>query len=433
MDPEIIECTWNEVRDQVKSANESLAQMIDDFNPSNEYTFYLAKYPFGSNILENGQMMLPVNEEILIPLSSIASEIKDNLSYSSVPMGLILNNTIEVYFETSERVMPSKIFKRGIFFGLWELFDAHYQTHVKKIWSLSAGARSIFLLPKISDAMHHARLKRDFGVICQEPRRLQDQIIVFRELAKKAPKPKDQWTTDILFFTKKWANFNDTDKNSLRLKNLWLNAAWDQSRNCRNQMDYNVAWEAFAKEASRKHLKSPPFLINTIKHLIAISEGSFPGFAPAMDDTVAPISLIQDCYVKSYGLKEYAPVIMTTANIAEVSNYVYYSHNMPTLLEWAPQGHIVRTIMSELRDIKTLMDLFIDTTKSKGLIYDYFHNEKDQFQEIKPTSQLAQDDPNLLYPKKYKNNQKFCENSQFFKGCIRIKKDMAFINVNYNV
>jgi len=286
------------------------------------------------------------------------------------------------------------------------------------------------MLPRISDERSHARLKKNLCISEYAPKDMLSHIHVFKEIAHAYNKIHGkEWTCDVLLFTNKWAECDSNNISQLKLRAHWLKAAWDQSLNCRSQMDYNVAWEMFSKEISRKHWKAKPYIINTIKHLIAITEGVFPGFAPALDDSCAPISIIQDAYINSYLLKDYAPVIMQPTHIKSVDKYVYYSLTLPTLLEWAPRTAMSASILGDLKDLKKLIELFIATTKSEGFDFEYFHSEDDQLKEIKSSGEIVLDDPRMKQPSTA-INQDFCENSPFFKGCIRITKgDKAEINI----
>lgn len=420
----IQECTWDEVRSEIYNANPALAKMIDEFNPGKEYGFIRAQYPYGTSILSGGKIHLPTDDGGVVSLDHelVPQSISKKMAYSSVPVGLVTGNAMEVYFETEQRVMPSKIFYTGTFFGLWELLDSDIK-HSPSIWSISAGTRSLFMLPRISDERSHARLKKDFGISEYAPKDMLSHINVFRELGNAQRRIEGKgWNCDVLFFTNKWAEYDSNNMSQLKLRAHWLKAAWDQSLNCRNQMDYNVAWEMFSKEISRKHWKAKPYIINTIKHLIAITEGVFPGFAPALDDACAPVTFIQNAYINSYLLKDYSPIIMQSTNIRSVEKYVYYSLALPTLLEWAPRTMVSASILGDLKDLKKLIDLFMNSTKSVGFDFIYFHCEEDQLKEVNHSSHIVMEDPSMKRLEQYKNNREFSENSPFFKGCVRITK-----------
>lgn len=420
-DLNIEELKWDDVQHDIRHANPSLAEILEQFEP--KPTFIKARYQFGNNILNQGEIHLPTANGDTVPLNSndVPASIRKKLGYSYVPMALIMSKAVEVFFETEERVMPSKLFGTGTTFGLWEAFDPPPSDFVRKVWNLSAGARTLFMLPKIADGIAHARLKRDYGITSYPPKKLLFQHRVFADLAKHAPE-KDKWYCDLLFFCNKWLEENENNITCLKLHKYWLHEAWRQSFNCRNQMSYDVAWEAFTKEVTRRNWKPRPYIINTIKHLMSIAEGVFPGFTPACGSEIAaPIKFIQEAYVNSYSLKRYAPVLMHPHHLKTSDRPVYYSMSLPTLLEYAPQADNPRSIMADMRELKMLMEVLAKSMEIKDTQYDFFHSDADQFGDIRLSSEMLAEDVHLgHYPEKYKKLG-FADCGPFFRGCICIK------------
>lgn len=414
------ELCWDNVKEEVWKANPELSAILEQF--PTKHGFIKAKYLFGEKILDQGTIHLPTQNGETLPLDSpqVPESIRKKLEYSYVPLGLILSRSVEVYFETEDRVMPSKLFAAGSTFGLWEAFDPPPSDLIKKVWNLSAGARSIFLLPKISDNVGHNRLKRDYGILAYPPKKLLFQHNVFSDLARYIPS-ENKWYCDILFFSKEWLEEHEDDLNCLKLKKYWLQEAWRQSFNCRNQMSYDVAWEEFSREVTRRNWKPRPYIINTLKHLMAISEGTFPGFVSSGNSEIAaPIHLLQEAYMKTYMLKQYAPIIMHPHHLKNPDTPVYYSLYLPTLLEYAPQAKNPRSIMTDMREIKMLAEVLVASKRTQGVTYDFFHSEADRFSEIRSAIDMFQEDPHLSdYPKKY-GSLKCALNSPFLRGCIRI-------------
>lgn len=419
------ELTWDNVRKDVAKANSPLAAIIDKFDPGKNYTFLKARYRFGDKILDQGETHLPLKNGGTLPLTheKIPSSLQEKLGYSLVPMGFILKNSVEVLFETADRVVPSKFYGEGTTFGLWEAFDPEPPEFLRKIWCLSAGARSIWMLPSISDAISHARLRRDFGITSYAPKTLLDHSAVFTELNQHADKQGEGWYCDILFFSGKWLEYNDNNLASVRLQYYWLQEAWAQSYNCRNQMSYNVAWEAFAKAATKRNWKPKAYLVSILKHLLAVGEGIFPGFIPAGDSEVAaPIHFLQDCYVNHYLLKEYAPIIMHPHHLHDSSIPVYWSLALPTQLEYAPRAKNISSVLAEMRELKMLVDLMSVHAQDNHIKYDFYHCEPEVTSGIKSFQDMPKEDQRLMqYPAEY-NDRIFPFNSAFGKGCIRIAR-----------
>lgn len=411
---------WNDVKDQILAANPNLFEILSQVSP--KYSLIKARYRYGDKILKQGEIHLPLKNGGTIPLesNSISCSIREKLEYSYVPLSLILTKSVEVHFETDERVMPSKLFPTGTTFGLWEVFDPPPSEFVKRVWNLSAGARSAFMLPKIADNISHNRLKREYKISTYSPKKLLFHHHVFADLANKI---ENEWSCDVLFFCDGWLQEKDDNISCIKLHKYWLNEAWRQSYNCRNQMSYDVAWESFSKEVTRRNWKPRPYIINTIKHLMAISEGIFPGFIPSGGrEDALPAKLIQDTYVNTYCLKSHAPIIMQPHHHKPGELPVYYTLYQPTLLEYAPKTDAGRSIMEDMRELKMLMNVLVLSTGCDDVKYDFFHCDADKFSEIRRSSEIMKEDDRFLEcPKEY-GERDFAESSPFFRGCIRISR-----------
>lgn len=415
----IQEVAWDDARGSLYAANGVLASLLDKL--PKKHHFIRATYSYGDEILKNGQMQLPKIGGGTVDLTSdeISKSIQKDLSYRYVPLSLILSKSIEVYFDSGERIVPSKLISSGEMFGLWEIFDPPPNKFSQNVWSISAGARTTFMLPKIADTIAHNRLKRDYGITAYPPKKMLNQHSVFKDLILH--KENKYWQCEILFFSRNWLK-EESNIHNQKLHKYWLEEAWRQSFNCRNQMNYDIAWEAFSNEVTRRNWKPRPYIINTIKHLMAIGEGVFPGLAPSgTSEHSIPTYLIQDAYMKNYLLKHYAPILMQPSHLNNAP--VYYSLSLPTLLEHAPQADNARSIMADMRELKQLMSVLLKSTDTQHISYDFFHSDTDQFSEIRPANEMLSEDSRLNeYPKKY-GELLFSECSPFFRGCIRIKRN----------
>ena len=150
------EVTWSEVRNTVSNTCKELASIIDDISPGKEFTLLKVRYPFSAKILENGEFFLPTPSNISTPITSneIDNNIKDKLSYSSIPLGIITKNTVELFFDINRKIFPLAVFGNGLEIGIWEHFNwtSHY--------NITSGARSLYMLPKISETLSHKQLKK---------------------------------------------------------------------------------------------------------------------------------------------------------------------------------------------------------------------------------------------------------------------------------
>src|SRR5579871_3844189 len=206
--PLIQQLTWPEAREHVKQSNKSLAEIIDKISPNRNYLLYKVTYSFGDLIIKNGLLQLPQKKNCVQPLKDISDhEIKDKLSYSSIPLFLTLKNCHEVFLDTGDRIIPLNLFNAGSLLGLFESMDFLFNYKSNPRWNVSAGARSLFMLPKISEMQGLKRLAKQYEIDSSNLQMVNfsDHWHVFKSIALH-PTFTQSWQSEILIFSKEWLN-----------------------------------------------------------------------------------------------------------------------------------------------------------------------------------------------------------------------------------
>ena len=426
---------WEDVRDEVMAVNPELASIIDAISPDKRYPFVKARYRFGDLIVKNGETFLPSPEGPLsIKAENLQQAIKDQLAYSAIPLFLILKNANEVFINLSTRPVPLNLYYPGSLLGLFESMDSVFARASCATWSVSAGARNIFTLPKINEINGFKKLKMAYGLNDSlRPTGLLDHWRIFCEISRHHNFQK-HWHNDILFFTKNWLINNHKDSEWFNFKNYLFTNAWHQAQFAIGKINLGLAWEYFSEALVLRRLKPLGYLTDQVKHIILIAGGYWPGFKPAdASDQVGPVSDFQKVIANVYALKKYYPTIMHASSLErDASGVLYYSLSHPSLLEGFPNDGKVSTLMSGLREIKTLIDtikpVFNDCTKMKTdalskIEFDYFHVEEDKYGEIKKSNLLLDLDTALVADGNDLPEKMFCETSQFWRGTVRIARN----------
>ena len=120
----------------------------------------------------------------MIPIKDYFEDgnIKAELSYSVLPLGIAVKNSIEVYREINNRIFSLACFNEGFNIGIWEFFGSTTP------YNVSAGARSVYMIPKISSAMQHKKLKQHFDVTLPPPKHLSEHFGIFRQIINSSKK-----------------------------------------------------------------------------------------------------------------------------------------------------------------------------------------------------------------------------------------------------
>jgi hypothetical protein len=435
--------TWKEVRDDVNKVNPELAKRVDKLNPDDSYKIVKARYYYGDVFVNNGETFLPNNKNVLVPISdpSIDPKIREELSYTPMPIFMSLNKSSELFFDTGKRTIPLNLFHKGELAGLYETMDYLMGVAQKPIWSFSAGARSIFMLPKITDKINLNKLHLAYDIpTTTQVKNLTDHWEMFKHIAQNDP-TGCHWQSEVLFFCKEWFDRKYESKIELSLRDYILKVIWRHANFAIDKVKFNMFWEAFASIISSRRLQPKPYLIDQVKHLLSIVAGNFPGFIVANNaEEVAPIKCLQEAFIKHYSLKEYLPTIMYAsmpATCEATPKYFYYSLANPTVLEGSPVKKNTSTIVNDLREIKMLIETLKNRTDShnahnitqiiQNTNIDYFHYKNDTYNQIRASDNIALDDSTFLQDQAKFGDRKFCPTSPFFSGCIRIEKPKSFL------
>ncbi len=428
--------SWANVRKKVVAVNPQLAAIIDDINPGSEFSLYVAKYPYGSEIVHEGTFYVPDANGELLPLQDkgIDKKVREELDYAGngLPAGVVLTRTLHESIATNDEILPLGVVSPGSIFALWKKLDPAISFHPVKMFTLTAGARFIFMLPNISDYSHHKNLKRDFNVRHSPPKNLLDQWEIFKTILNH-PSADVDWSAELLFFSGKWF---DTMKNDPAWRPLYLymlEHAWKRSGFERNQMFYDLA---FSRAQANRNLKPNPYLADTVKHLLMIASGTAAGFGVVCKDCSAPVSFLQKVYVESYGLRSYVPTFLAPQHfeLHGEESPVYYSLTIPTTLEFSPKSRKISSTLHDLAELRHVTQVFMEEIRNgklkvedttigqiaRDVAFDFFHSKPDRHGEIRLSSEMVDGDDRLMESDASLGKRKFADAGAFVRGCVRI-------------
>lgn len=421
--------TWKDVRDQVRKVNPELATVIDEFAPDNEFQIVKACYSFGVLLLNEGNFFLP---DVASHQEGVLKKAKELLSYSnSIPVGMVLDKSLELFLKVDHKNIPYSLIQKGKIFGLWaSLYDLEF-ADFGKLLSISAGARNLMMVPKISDSDGFKYVKREFNISLPAPKTLEEQWNIFVQLANHDKFPR-HWEAEVIFFSKKWLEKTNDPKQKL-FREYLMGTIWEDVIVLRKQLLFDLTSSLVI---ATKNLKSNPYLADTIKHLYAIGIKAYPAFVFADDDSAAPITEFQNIFLDLYGL-HYCPVMAHSGyfSATNAKKPSYYTLELPTLMSFSPKSRKITSKLDDIREIKYVMDAVAQhiLDNSSGLRktaihkwiqtvkYEYFHSETDRYNEsIMHVSKLPNEDTNLSANLRKFKKLRFSSASPFIRGCIKI-------------
>lgn len=430
----IRELKWKDVRTEVKKVNKGLFSIIEEIDPSSEYTLFKATYPFGAEILKNGMLQVPNKAGHIVPITdpTITEEVRNKLGYNNYtnPVSMILKNSAEIFMILDNHTIPLYgLIKSGKIFSTWRVLNPNGSYSPNFLWNMSSGARSVFMLPKIAEAAGYERLRKELKIHIEKPKGLLDHWKIFRDIVNH-PYFKEDWKMEILFFSRKW--FDKLNDGAWReLKFYLLERAWEGSEFFRNQFTWNLVFSLIKKE---RGIKPNPYIADIVKHLISIGTGSLPGFAPTLDNTACPTDRLQEIMVEIYRLVEYTPTLMIPCFLSsKTSRSIYCSLQYPSMIEFSPTTREDATKIFEIYNTKSLLlkylsDIRLDKYNLRGtpiydlpekVEYDFFHTDISDYQGIRLSNDIPIEDSSFI-DERFKNS-KFSSTAPFMRGCIRIR------------
>jgi len=424
--PCLEELSWSDVRKTVLKVNPRITEIIDDLSPGKNFKLVKSAYRFGDLIAQNGKLNLsPLENPISSKNVSLYQRVVKKLTYSPIPLSLLLNKSSEVFIGSHAEVTPLNILNPGNFFGIFEALNNVFESSVSPpIWNVSAGAHSTFTLASLGDTAGLKKLKASHNISLLHPvKSFSDHQKIFTDITRHPSFPGD-WESLVLFFTDDWLNKKRLrDTAWANFKEYFFQVGWQQAQYAIERMRLTVIWRRLSKSFASRNIKPPLHLSDTLKHLFSIALGHVPGFRPVEDEEelLLPAKNLQKVLIESYNLKEYSPTIMLPYLLQRGEKLTcYYSLSHSTLLEGAIKRKLTTTIMSQLKELKGLIDFTYANIKKdeflENLTFQYFHVEDDKEAEILSSKIIPNLDPSF----QPLDERLFCYNSNFWRGCIRI-------------
>jgi hypothetical protein len=437
----LVRLTWQQVRERVQVANPTLCALIDEVNPSDDYAFYVAYYPYGALIGDDKTTYIPTMQGELLPLNvasaHLGKQVMDDLGYgaNSAPLTMVMDKGMELFFDRKEfnLTLPCKILNVGDLTSTKSLLN---KTETNSILHAVAGCRSAIMLPPISCTQHFSNLQRKFKIRNRKPKHLYQHGEIFSSLAQEE-RAGCTWKMCTLLFCQKFIEKIKIDPTWYKIY-LYIFDYATQTYLHREHIEsfMNVA----LTDAQKKQgLKIDPYIADTIHHLYRIAAGLTPGFAPASDDTYLPREFLQRVFVEVYGLDKYHPTIfhpaMFNTNDTNAAA-VYYSYHYPTTFASSLKIRNAATILHELGELQYALDelktglehlkpnlanaLWINIGRT--IDFSIYHSHNSPQKNIKLNGHLPAIDPRFGEAGCALNleDRYLCDEGSFARGCVAI-------------
>jgi hypothetical protein len=433
--PVLQRLNWSQARDRVRQVNPVLAAIIDELDPDPSYALFELTAPFGTEILREGVLQLPNEEGEMLPISDsqLDSRITRELDYvhGGTPLALMLENNGEIFLPVKNRnaILIGDIITPGKLFFDQRLLGHSVAYHPELSWHMTIGARSLFMLPKITSETNYRRIKNHLGIHLNAPASLKEHWHIFCTLANQIAFG-EPWCGQVMFFGRRWLEHLN-DKAWARFNYYLYKNGWDTTAFGRDKLAWDVTLSSIKQQAN---LRPDPYVADTVKYVLMISLGGAPGFAPAVDNSSAPISRLQRIFSDVYQLGLYEPIIMQPSFLdwQDPGSSVYYSLNYPTTTEFSPRSRKLTNKIADIAEMQRLITQYVASLAGDKLQlsalpleelqnrigFEYFHSDNERSAGVLSTSQIPVLDRRFVVRD---SDALFPSESPFINGCVRMK------------
>jgi len=419
---------WRDVKDDVKKVNPELFETIEHINPPDDCYLYKTSYQYGDYFCRKGVFQIPTANGLKVFSKVASKELLDELNYNypTHPAGLTFNKCIDCFAELDDRVIPLFLFQPGEIFGIGIMLVNYKETiHTgSSVWDMTTGCRSVFMLPKISQAHKYKNLRRLTGHEIETPKTMLEHFGVFKELATAM---ESNWRSDVLFFGHKW--FERMHKEQWKeLELVFYKTLHERLKFWANIFPWDLS---FSQALAKRNIKHVGSIANYVKQIFAVSTGQILAHQPSTNDDKLPLQSLQEIFVEKYRLKEYNPIIFEGDTYK--NKPIYLSPQFPTI-DNTPNMDKLPSTVTYLDDIAYHFNRTMSTFKTGRLDFqwtpvvdlmenievNFYHPFNQDHKNIYTIEQLLQTDSRLTLSN-FPSNNKFPDNARFMNGCIQLR------------
>ena len=432
--------TLQEVKDELKVLFPDLCELLSKHAATLKYPFVKLRYRYGDTVIDGGRLRLFYKGKAYFHDDSALPEELFKLlehPYGVIPMMGVLKGTFECFVDLPSHLVPLRVLKPGLLFGIYNLFYSGQNTHiVNAAYSYTAGSRSLLALTRIGHEQYNERLTRSYTIDREylRPKTFSKHWALFKELAQ-APEFNYPWEAELLVFSRPLFELIKQDE---ALEYRLLNRIIQYGQFAQNQLMYDLIWSIFVNRL-KASVKNTPFIIETVKHIIKLAMGEVPGFTPAQNNEQAPVEGLHDVFINTYRIRYFMPVFMEL-NYYNHTEPVYYSLQKHTFLHHIPDRSNANRTICELMEIRSLIYSFKEQVLEnkfpislentilyqtlQEVEFEFFHSKAKKPPIVTDIDRLVHEDSRFFSMFKGSDSVEklsFPKNSLFFNGCIRIQ------------
>lgn len=329
--------SFDDLDARLQSINPAFADALRLLGP--HLSFAVARYPYGASIVDRGIVQPPCAD----PACAGCATLRDECAYSDIPLAIVLKNSIEVHLESpapnpleESPTVPLRMLGEGQLFGVFESLNSMTGEHEDRSpWSVSAGARSIWVLAPLGDRRVPELVGEDLEREISWTKKANHWRLV-AEVAADA-----NWHSEVMFLGKDvFERLRRVDEGADKLYEMILATGWRQSASLRRAGTIESELRQRFLDGPGKDVSSQlgdMYLFATASHLFAISRGDAPAFTPAGTAPVqhGPFTVFEErlnkVLEKIRGESKHYPIVLQPIHLTASGDKGFYSFRNPSM------------------------------------------------------------------------------------------------------
>lgn len=343
------EIGWDELESRAPARAREILVAIRGARPKRPQAVSVARYRYGADILQTGQFQVPCVAEHRDNECHECRSLSGRFPAGQLPLGLVLENPVEVYLQESTHLTPLRVLGPGEWFGVFEALDAGIIAGREEFqpvtasgsYNVSSGAKSARLIAPCSTEWANRLCRSDRkhramrALNSERPEDRSSELIRIFNEQQDSP-----WSVEVALLRPDLAARLETPARA-RL----LEVGWTQGRHLLSRSLEDSAWLERYHEYAASSSTAGMLTLRTARHLLYVARGEQPAFKPvgSAGPETGPLRGFQRWLMDEQRF-EFLPGLVQPHHVVSSGDHAYYSLSEPTILGPLPRkgGTVVK-------------------------------------------------------------------------------------------
>ncbi|GAB4393911.1 MAG: hypothetical protein Tsb005_14170 [Gammaproteobacteria bacterium] len=344
--------TLYESKDSICKLNPELAKVIDKLPLEDEHSLFMARYPYGAQILYDGILYFPNSSGNFVPLHDKSIDKLVKFAFRDVrffPMYLCSHNHIQVSFDYPKSNMPVSILSPGKLTGLNDLDDT-FSSMIPHAWNWHSGVKTSALFCGENQAEIGRKICQELKFSYDELTRLNyiDFDCIVSKLVRNKLFKANEWYSEILLFPSSWYQ-NQNNPAWQPFYDALKQIIWDRSKLWR----FRWIWDGLLARCVDGDANQ--LTVAFLKHLISVACGSLTSFTEASEAEL-PYKAFEEFFKDLFGDSyEFKILCAKGFNCKNSGTRSYFPLLPDMLLDYLQIDMLQYDLVAEKTNLKSLL------------------------------------------------------------------------------